>query len=278
MSFYGWRDCPDEIKAQVERLMLGFRDIARENLTGLYLHGSLAMGCFNPRRSDLDLLAVTASDLPQESRLPLASFLLENSRRPAPVEISFLRQSDFHPWRYPTPFDFHYSETWREFFVLSLENNRFPASDSPHLDTDLAAHITVTRQRGIRLFGLPIIEIFPPVPEKDFIDSLWQDTLSDEFGLTAETDKPVYVILNACRTLAYLHTRQVLSKAEGGEWAIQTLPSPFRPLIRQALDIYQGEEPDEDLSRSASAQFVDFMRAKFDRYTPDPGGIDADKD
>ena len=27
-----------------------------ENLLGVYLHGSVAMGCFNPKSSDLDLL------------------------------------------------------------------------------------------------------------------------------------------------------------------------------------------------------------------------------
>ena len=34
------------------------REILGENLAGVYLHGSLAMGCFNPRKSDLDLLTV----------------------------------------------------------------------------------------------------------------------------------------------------------------------------------------------------------------------------
>jgi predicted nucleotidyltransferase len=29
------------------------------NLVGVYLHGSLAMGCFNPHASDIDVLVIT---------------------------------------------------------------------------------------------------------------------------------------------------------------------------------------------------------------------------
>ena len=32
------------------------REIFRENLMGVYLHGSAAMGCFQAQKSDLDLL------------------------------------------------------------------------------------------------------------------------------------------------------------------------------------------------------------------------------
>ena len=39
------------------------REILGENLAGIYLHGSAAMGCFHPRKSDLDLLAVVQHPL-----------------------------------------------------------------------------------------------------------------------------------------------------------------------------------------------------------------------
>ena len=34
------------------------RKILKENLTGIYLHGSSVMGCFNPEKSDIDLIVV----------------------------------------------------------------------------------------------------------------------------------------------------------------------------------------------------------------------------
>ena len=43
-----------------ENILTHFVEAAREaigeNLLGVYLHGSAAMGCFNPKSSDLDLL------------------------------------------------------------------------------------------------------------------------------------------------------------------------------------------------------------------------------
>jgi len=32
------------------------KEILEDSLVGIYLHGSAAMGCFNPAKSDIDLL------------------------------------------------------------------------------------------------------------------------------------------------------------------------------------------------------------------------------
>ncbi|MDO4667672.1 MAG: nucleotidyltransferase domain-containing protein [Streptococcus sp.] len=37
--------------------------ILGENLVGIYLHGSVAMGCFNDKKSDIDLLVVVNNDI-----------------------------------------------------------------------------------------------------------------------------------------------------------------------------------------------------------------------
>ena len=39
------------------------KEILKENLVGIYLHGSLAMGCFNPQKSDIDLIIVVNEPL-----------------------------------------------------------------------------------------------------------------------------------------------------------------------------------------------------------------------
>jgi len=74
---------------------MGFRDALADalgsNLAGLYLHGSLAMGCFNPACSDVDLLAVTRRGMTVETKRRVAELLLKTSGAPSPIEISFLR-------------------------------------------------------------------------------------------------------------------------------------------------------------------------------------------
>jgi len=58
--------------------------------------------------------------------------------------------------------------------------------------------------------------------------------------------------LNLARVLAYKEEGLVLSKAEGGEWALHHLPAQYKPLITSALAAYaSAEDPayDETLAR-----------------------------
>ena len=56
------------ITPQVEKLIGELaeqtKQILRDNLTGIYLHGSAVMGCFNPGKSDIDLIIVAERPLP----------------------------------------------------------------------------------------------------------------------------------------------------------------------------------------------------------------------
>ena len=152
---YGWADCPQPIRAQIEGFTQNITQILGDNLTGVYLHGSLAMGCFNPARSDIDLLVITQKTMTPEARRATAYGVLAASGHPNPIEVSFVRLSCLHPWQYPTPFDFHFSEEWREKTTLELSNGDWQSWDSTELlkDADLAAHVTITRARGIVLVG-----------------------------------------------------------------------------------------------------------------------------
>ena len=42
----------------LDKIVETSKDIIGEELTGIYLHGSLAMGCFHPDKSDIDLILV----------------------------------------------------------------------------------------------------------------------------------------------------------------------------------------------------------------------------
>src|SRR5688572_9537303 len=137
MQQYHWRDCPADVQSQVENFVGELRALRGTNLIGIYLHGSFAMGCFNPRQSDLDLLVLIDQNMAAASRKAMAALVLASSNHPRPVEISVLTQSHLHPWRYPTPFAFHYSESHRAQFEQG--DWKFPVS----VDPDLAAHITI---------------------------------------------------------------------------------------------------------------------------------------
>ena len=53
----------------LDRMTKRSKEIFGGNLTGVYLHGSMAMGCFNPEKSDIDLLNVVEDDITDERKL-----------------------------------------------------------------------------------------------------------------------------------------------------------------------------------------------------------------
>jgi predicted nucleotidyltransferase len=237
MAQYGWTNSPPALRRQTAALVAGLREALGENLLGVYLHGSLALGCFNPQRSDLDVLVVTRASLAGEERPRLARLLLELSAMPSAVEISVLSHPGLHPWRHPAPYEFHFSEDWRDRTQAHLDSGTWPELDAAPTDADLAAHVTIALERGICLWGAPAAEVFPRVPAADYADAIVTDFC---WGRDLRTVNPVYFVLNACRVLAFLEEGLVLSKDEGGEWGLRHLPAVHHPIMRQALRTYRG--------------------------------------
>jgi hypothetical protein len=212
--------------------------ILDDDLVGVYLHGSGATNCFNPDRSDIDLLVVAQETLPPEQRRAVAELLLASSGTPYPVELTLLTPRQLRPWRHPTPFEFHYSESWRQSLTQQLAAGKL--SSHPLTDPDLAAHITVLRARGRVLVGAPIGEVFPEVPAADFRQVILADL--DWIGHHSTT---IYGVLNTCRILAYLDGQGLLSKTEGADWALDNLPATYRATISKARSAYHhgSDEP-----------------------------------
>jgi len=259
MSSLGWRDAPTATRAQVKALLRAFRQLLGPDLLAVYLHGSLAMGCFNPTRSDLDLLVVMESGMALETKRTIALMLLRLSAAPHPIEISFLRWQDFTPWRHPTPFVLHYSEQWRERVHAELASGAWRCwNEGEREDPDLAAHITITRERGIRLFGPPAVAVFPPVPPADYLASILYDFDASRDQIVAD---PIYGVLNLCRVYWYVLEGRISSKAEAGDWAMHALSPQFRALVRKALATYRGDSMAEQFAPEELTIFAAHMDA-----------------
>lgn len=211
------------------------KEILKDRLTGIYLHGSAAMGCFNPGKSDVDLIIVVdgaISDGVKRAYMDVVTAL--NSEGPAKgIEMSVVRRSVCAPFVYPTPFELHFSIAHLRWYEEDPEGY---VREMNGTDPDLAAHFTVIKNRGRCLYGAPIEEVFAEVPACDYMDAI----LKDVEGAEAEiADDPLYLILNLARVLAYREAGLVLSKKEGGAWALQNLPEEYHPLIRDALREYE---------------------------------------
>ena len=77
--------------------------------------------------------------------------------------------------------------------------------------------------------------MFSEVPTADYMDSIWDDVAEAPEDIS---DNTMYLTLNLARVLAYKEEKLILSKKEGGEWAIGNLPEEYRPLINEAMKEY----------------------------------------
>lgn len=230
---YNWETCPTKIKKIIYKIQTVVRAILKDNYVGFYLHGSLAMGGFNPNGSDVDILVVITRALRVEEKGKLAQFFLEQSNSPFPIEISILNFEVLKDWQHPCPYEFHYSEYWRERYELGLLNSDI------QVDPDLAAHITITNHRGICVDGESIKDTFPVIPRSDYISSIlgdYQECLNN-----IEKD-PIYCSLNLVRVLLYLKKGVISSKQEAGTWAIKTFPREFRGTMDKVMGSYRGDK------------------------------------
>lgn len=237
-----------------EAFVMESRNILGENLVGVYLHGSAAMGCFNEKKSDIDLLVVSERELSDEAKLQYMDMVvrLNDEAPPKGIEMSVVRRAVCKPFVYPTPFELHFSVTHLDWYRT---NPRDYIEKMKGVDKDLAAHMMITFQRGKRLYGKEISEVFEPVKGKFYFDSIWNDVADAEDTVKAD---PIYVILNLCRVLAYGKEGLILSKREGGEWGLANLPGEYHGLIASALKAYLSDAAPEQ-SDGLAGKFAAYM-------------------
>ena len=236
MEFCGYGTLSAPVRAQIERVADIWKVHLQAQLVGLYLHGSLALGRFAEGVSDLDLLAVAGRRMPRAERLAVASDMLDADRRPCPLEMSALYIGDLEPWRHPTLCQFHYSDYWAETYRQLLDGRMRGCFllDEDFPDPDIACHVRLTSESGICILGRPAEEVFPPVPEMDFWDSISRGI--EETGPCVSSPRQIVAdILNLVRVWSYGSEKRILSKYDSGCRAISRLPKRFRPIVEAAL-------------------------------------------
>ena len=218
----------------INRFTESAKEILQDNLVGIYLHGSSVMGCFNPQKSDIDLIIVVDRPLSDDVKRAFMEMVVAcNAQGPAKgIEMSIVLRDVCKPFVYPTPFELHFSAGHLEWYEEDPDEY---IREMKGIDKDLAAHFTILCNRGRCLYGAPIREVFAQVPSQDYMDSIWYDV---EGAAEEITEYPMYLTLNLARVLAYKEEGLILSKKEGGEWAIVHLPAEYHPLIRDALREY----------------------------------------
>ena len=244
-----------QLEKLTDEFVIQSKQILGDNLTGIYLHGSAVMGCFNDKKSDIDLLVVVKNDIPKEIKKQYMDMVIElNKKAPEKgLELSIVKESVCNPFVYPTPFELHFSNAHLNWY---LSNPKEYVEKMNGTDKDLAAHVTIIYHRGKTLYGKDIPSVFAEVSSRDYTDSIWSDI---ENAKEEIAEQPMYIILNLCRVLAYKKENLILSKQEGGEWARNAIPVlEYKALITEAVEEYQTGTAMK-VDSSTAAGFAEYM-------------------
>ncbi len=242
-------------KSFVERSV----EILGENLEGIYLHGSAVMGCFNEKKSDIDILIVVKNSIYDEIKRQYMDMVVEmNQYAPKKgIELSIVKKDVCKPFVYPTPFELHFSVAHLEWFKTNPSDY---ISRMRGVDKDLAAHFTIITNRGKCLYGKEVNDVFEKVGTEFYFDSIWGDI---ENALEEIMTNPMYFVLNLSRVLAYKKEGLILSKQEGGKWGLTNIPSKYHSLILQAMDEYLADRVlkwDEEKARDYAAYMIEQIK------------------
>ena len=184
-------------------LVAAFLDAALgDELSGVFIHGSAALGGWTAA-SDLDILVTcTRADADWAA---IGEQLL-SALAPGPVvELSVVSTTAAEAPAAPWPFLLHVNQADDRVVV-----------DGADGDPDLLMHYVVARSGGVTISGPPATAAFGAVPRGPVLQYLLEELA---WGLE-EADQR-YVVLNACRALAYCETGSVLSKVDGGAWGLE---------------------------------------------------------
>ena len=234
-----------------------YKHILNENLVGIYVHGSIAFGCYHPKISDIDFIVVVKEKPALEDKVKLIEVLLERSEK-APkkgFEMSVVLEDVCQNFIYPTPFELHYSNAHKQ---NCIDNIQGYCEYMNGTDVDLAAHFTVINKVGYPVVGKPVQDVFNEVPKKDYLNSIKSDIAN---AMDDVEKDPTYIILNLCRVLAYIAEEKVFSKKQGGLWGILHVPKEYIAVVEYALARYVT--PDEvdniEINQTLVHEFCNYM-------------------
>jgi hypothetical protein len=222
----------------VKILLADARAVLGTRLVGLYLHGSLASGDFNPQTSDIDFLVVTASHLPPESFLALQEMHARLFASGPPcskrLEGAYIPRHDLRrhdPAHTPVPWvgvDGHFAfET---------------------LGSDWIIQRWILREKGIVIAGPPLAGLIDPVSPEELraaVGQSLQEWWSPPFPSPERFQSGeyrVYAVLTMCRSLYVLDHGRVASKPEAARWATQAFKEPWQALVASATAWRPGME------------------------------------
>lgn len=209
--------------------------ILNEKFLALYIFGSLAMDDFSEHCSDIDFLALIATQFSrvEGKRLQAMHHKLRVTRFGDRLEGEYVAKSALY-------------EKGVRGLVARCEGGVLLLGVPSKFS---AENILDIRQNAIVVYG-PSPKNMVPCVSRQSVEEVMQDYLreiNDELQRSELKDLLKDLkwlsseVLNTCRTLYTLKTGRITSKSVGARWALRVLSPEWKPLIKCSLAVRRGK-------------------------------------
>jgi hypothetical protein len=215
----------------LEALLAGLHQELGEQLVGVYLRGSLALGDFIPATSDVDVLAVTERPVDGAEFAALHALHARLAAAPNPyanrMEMAYIDRAAlvrFEPGRRHPTLGQGETLAWTE-----------------HRDNWILERWTV-REHGVIVLGPDPRTLIDPVSSGELRAAVrarlrdwaeWAGRPDDPDWLLPRAHK-AYVVETMCRALSTLACGELWTKPRAVAWALAALPDPWRATVARS--------------------------------------------
>lgn len=227
-----------EINEMLAQLVLGILRVLDQDVVGVYVHGSLALGDFNRETSDVDFLVATRTELSAEKLPALEQMHAE------------LRDQGFK-WACNMEGSYISQKLLKRYDPERCWHPALRCDGSFGVDghgSDWIIQRAILREYGLTLHGpAPDILIDPVAPAElkkaaQAILTEWWSPLFKDASRLNSSEYQAYAILTMCRCLYTIEEGLVASKPAAAQWVLDTSHgSKWELLIRQALAWRNGD-------------------------------------
>lgn len=253
-------DSEADAAMSVRELLKSIQDVLGDNFLAAWFDGSIALGAFDPDRSDVDVVVLTR-DTPSDeqisgirslhARLATAAGAWANEIETIYVALAGLRS--------------------RAVSVginhLYVERGSGGKLMSAPLDRGWLVHLRVLREHGRAIVGPEPSGLVETVSDDElkraalWIAEHWLTAYREDPAVLAELGARVFVVLTICRLLYTLQTGQAVAKMVAARWAIGMVPADLVPVIDGAMAWRKEDATSEKTTLEGTLALIAWTRS-----------------
>ena len=241
-----------ELATYLLRLSARLGAILGEDLLGLYTGGSVALGGYEPGRSDVDVAAVAGGALSLESKRRIVEELRHES---LPCPARGLELVVYPEWTVSVPS----ADPGYELELNTGSGLAFHVAFDPEQANGRHWYVidrAILARHGVTLLGPPAAGLVADVPRELVVPALLESVRWYAAAQAPRHD----AVLNACRALRYVAEGRWSSKDAAGRWALDRVDD--RALVADARRAHRSGAP---LDGPRVTRFLDSVARELER-------------